>query len=199
MAFIEEIGDADANGAAAELFAEDRTEGGFVRNDSRVLAHRPKVAAAWAGLARAVKERMDVRRYELVTLAAARRLRSSYCMLAHGEIVRGKFLDDDALSAVVQDHRSADLDSVDVAIMDLAEKVVVDATSVTQEDIHRLRELGLTDGEIFEVVATAAARCFYSKLLDALGVQADAVYLDKFDPELRELLAVGRPIAGHNP
>jgi uncharacterized peroxidase-related enzyme len=139
---------------------------------------------------------MDTRRYELATLAAARRLRSSYCMLAHGEIVREKFSDEDTLHAVVRDHRAADLDPVDVAIMDFAEKVVTDATSVTQQDIDRLRELGLTDGEIFEVAATAAARCFYSKLLDALGVQADPVYLDAFDPELRDLLAVGRPIEG---
>ena len=196
MPFIEEIGDDDATGSAAELFAEDRAEDGFVRNDSRVLAHRPKIAEAWAALAGSVKETMDPRRYELATLAAARRLRSSYCMLAHGEIVREKFFDNEALGAIVRDHRSADLDRADVAVMDFAETIVADATSVTQEDIDRLRELGLTDGEIFEVAATAAARCFYSKLLDSLGVQADAVYLDTFDPELRDLLAVGRPIEG---
>jgi uncharacterized peroxidase-related enzyme len=196
VAFIEEIGDDDATGAAAELFAADRAEGGYVRNDSRVLAHRPKIAEAWAGLAGSVKKTMDPRRYELATLAAARRLRSSYCMLAHAEIVREKFLAEDALRAIVRDQRSADLDRTDVAVMDFAEKIVADATSITQQDIDRLRELGLTDGEIFEVAATAAARCFYSKLLDSLGVQADAVYLDVFDPELREVLAVGRPIEG---
>ena len=196
MAFIEEIGDDDATGSAAELFAEDRAEDGFVRNDSRVLAHCPKIAEAWAALAGSVKETMDLRRYELATLAAARRLRSSYCMLAHGEIVRETFLDEQALRAVVRDPRSADLDGTEAAVMDFAEKIVADATSVTQEDIDRLRELDLTDGEIFEVAATAAARCFYSKLLDALGVQADAVYLDTFDPGLREVLTVGRPIEG---
>ena len=196
MPFIEEVGDDEATGPAAELFAENRAEGGFVRNDSRVLAHRPKIAEAWAALAGSVKETMDPRRYELATLAAARRLRSSYCMLAHGEIVREKFLDEQALRAVVRDHRSSDLDRTDVAVMDFAEKIVADATSVTQDDVDRLRELGLIDGEIFEVAATAATRCFYSKLPDALGVQADAAYLDVFDPELREVLAVGRPIEG---
>jgi hypothetical protein len=30
---------------------------------------------------------MDLRRYELATLAAARRLRSSYCCLAHGRVL----------------------------------------------------------------------------------------------------------------
>jgi len=36
---------------------------------------------AWHQLNGAIKESMDLRCYELATLAAARRLRSSYCML----------------------------------------------------------------------------------------------------------------------
>ena len=37
-------------------------------------------------------------------------------------------------------------------------------------------------------------RCFFSKTLDALGVRPDASY-SGLDPELREALVVGRPIA----
>jgi len=44
------------------------------------------------------------------------------------------------------------------------------------------------------VVAAAAARCFFSKTLDALGAQADSAYAE-LDPELRQVLTVGRPIA----
>jgi hypothetical protein len=43
-------------------------------------------------------------------------------------------------------------------------------------------------------VRAAAVRCFYSKTLDALCVQADAVY-NELEPALRETLTVGRPIA----
>ena len=39
-----------------------------------------------------------------------------------------------------------------------------------------------------------AARCFFSKTLDALGAQADPVFAE-LDPELRDALTVGRPIA----
>jgi hypothetical protein len=56
------------------------------------------------------------------------------------------------------------------------------------------RSHGYQDEEIFDVAATAAARCFFSKLLDALGVQADSTFND-LDPTLREALTVGRPIA----
>jgi alkylhydroperoxidase family enzyme len=85
------------------------------------------------------------------------------------------------------------LDEVDRAVMELAEKVVDDAASVTQADVDRLRELGLSDAEIVDVVLAATARCFFSKTLDALGVAPDAAYA-ALPTELREALTVGRPI-----
>jgi alkylhydroperoxidase family enzyme len=78
--------------------------------------------------------------------------------------------------------------------MELADKVADDAASVTETDIERLRSFGLTDPEIFDVVAAAAARCFFSKVLDGLGVEPDARYAD-LDPDLRGALTVGRSIA----
>jgi uncharacterized peroxidase-related enzyme len=136
---------------------------------------------------------MDLRRYELATLAAARRLRSTYCSMAHGSVLIDKFLEPDDLLAIMADHHAAGLDEVDVAVMDLADKVAADATSVTEADAERLRTLGLSDGEVLEVVAAAAARCFFSKALDGLGVQPDAKYA-QLEPRLREALTVGRPI-----
>jgi alkylhydroperoxidase family enzyme len=134
---------------------------------------------------------MDLRRYELVTLAAARRLRSSYCCLAHGTALLK--LGEPVLELAL-DHHAAGLDEVDVAVMDLAEKVVADATSVEEADRERPRGLGLSDADILDVVLAASARCFFSKTLDAVGARADADYLG-LDPELREALVVGRPIA----
>ena len=95
---------------------------------------------------------------------------------------------------IALDHRTAGLDEIDVAVMDLAEKVVDDATSIDDADLQRLRDLGLSETEIMDVVLAAAARCFFSKTLDALGVRADASY-HELAPELREALVVGRPIA----
>ena len=163
-------------------------------NHLAAFATRPEILAAWQQLNGAIKESMDLRRYELATIAAARRLRSSYCMLAHGGVLADKFVEPDELRRIALDHRTAGLDDVDVAVMDLVDKVVADATSVTEVDVERLRELGLDDGEIVSVVCAAAVRCFYSKTLDALGVQPDANYAS-VEPELREALVVGRPIA----
>jgi alkylhydroperoxidase family enzyme len=95
---------------------------------------------------------------------------------------------------IALDHRTAGLDEVDVAVMDLAERVVDDATSIGDDDLRPLRDLGLSDAEIMDVVLVAAARCFFSKTLDALGVLPDARYAE-LDPAVRDALVVGRPIA----
>ena len=124
--------------------------------------------------------------------AAARRLRSSYCSLAHGTVLLERF--DEPVLEIALDRRAAGLDEIDVAVMDLAERVVDDATSIGDDDLRPLRELGLTETEIMDVVLAAAARCFFSKTLDALGVRPDASYRE-LDEELRDVLVVGRPIA----
>jgi len=161
-------------------------------NMERAFTERPEVYAAWAQLNGAIKAGMDLRRYELATLAAARRLRSSYCCLAHGTVLLERF--EAPLLEIALDHRAAGLDEVDVAVMDLAERVVDDATSIGDADLQRLRDLGLSDTEIMDVVLAAAARCFFSKTLDSLGVLPDASYR-RLAPELRDALVVGRPIA----
>jgi alkylhydroperoxidase family enzyme len=161
-------------------------------NFERAFEPRPEVYAAWAQLNGAIKAGMDLRRYELATLAAARRLRSSYCSLMHGRVLRDRF--GEPVADIARDRRTAPLDAVDVAVMDLAEKVVDDAPSIGDADFQPLRDLGLSETEIMDVVLTAAARCFFSKTLDALGVLPDAA-LAELEPELLEVLVVGRPIA----
>jgi alkylhydroperoxidase family enzyme len=78
--------------------------------------------------------------------------------------------------------------------MAFAEQVALNADRITAADIDKLRSHGYRDEEIFDLAAAAAARCFFSKLLDALGVQADSTFND-LDPALRQALTVGRPVA----
>jgi uncharacterized peroxidase-related enzyme len=197
MTFIDTVPIDEATGAVAKLYAEELADDGYVWNNTQAFSHRPGVLSGWNEFLSGISGNMDQRRYELVTLAAARRLRSSYCMLAHGSVMLDKaLLEPDELRAVAKDHRAAGLDPVDVAVMDLAEKVAGDATSITEADIDALRAVGLSDPEILDVVLAAAARCFMSKVIDAVGAQPDRAYAERLEPALREALTVGRPIAG---
>jgi uncharacterized peroxidase-related enzyme len=192
MAFIEPIPEEDAEGATAELYAADLDEDGYVANSTKAFGHRPAVFAAWRQLGTTIGGSMDRRRYELATVAAARVLRSSYCSLAHGKVLAEQFLGAERTIALATGAVDA-LDPLDAEIVRFATLVTREPASVRASDMERLRALGLSDEEILDVVLAAAARCFFSTVLEALGVQADPAYR-ALDPELRAALTVGRPI-----
>ena len=56
------------------------------------------------------------------------------------------------------------------AILGYALKVTRDAHGCTPEDIERLRQVGLTDEEIFDVAETASMFNFTNRLTSALGM-----------------------------
>lgn len=197
MAFIRTIAEEEAPADVQQMYDRNLQSMGYIPNYSRVFSHRPKVMEMWGNMLGSIRENMDLRRYELVTLAAARALKSSYCMLAHGSVLRKHFYTPEQLAAIAADFQTAELTTAEVAMMAFAEQIARDATVITQEHIDGLREHGFSDAEIFDITAAATARCFFSKTLDALGAEPDEVYM-ALEDDLRRSLTVGRPIAGQS-
>lgn len=196
MSYLNLPDEALADGDVLRLYDAERARMGYVPNYVKVFALGPAAYGAWARLNTTVKAGMDLRRYELVTLAAARRLRSSYCSLAHGALLRDTFHDAATVRRIAADRRDAGLDPVDVAVMDFAEKVAGDPTAVTAADVDALRQHGLSDRDIFQVALAAAARCFFSTVIEAMGAEPDAYYRTSIEPSLQQVLtAGGRTIA----
>jgi uncharacterized peroxidase-related enzyme len=193
--FVELPEESAVGDAAADWYRRQRDVWGYLPNYASAFATRPDVAEAWDRLINAVGRNMDRRRFELVTIAAARAYRSTYCMAAHCKFLRDTCGDESTMRAVTADPTGANLDATDRAVMDFAAQVAHDASSVAATDVQELRDLGLTDLEVVDVVLASAARAFFTKVLDALGVQADVELGETFDPEVRRQVTVGRPIA----
>jgi alkylhydroperoxidase family enzyme len=87
------------------------------------------------------------------------------------------------------------LDEQERAVVAFAAKAALAAADISGDDVEALRNHGLDDDEILDVVLATAARCFFSTVLDATGTRADAGFADRMTPELREALTVGRPLA----
>lgn len=194
MAFIRTIPPAEAQGPVREMYQQVERLFGYVPNWAQAFSLRPGVRDGWVALLRSIQSNLPVRTYELATLTAARALRSSYCSLAHGSVLANKVFDAATVTAVMKDAPDTPLEPAERAMMAFVEKVVLNADRVSAADIQVLRSHGYQDETIFDVAAAAAARCFFSKLLDALGVQADSTF-NNLDPTLREALTVGRPVA----
>ncbi len=78
MAFIHTIPPEEAAGTVKELYDQDLQHNGYVANYTRAFSLRPEVFLAWRTLNRAIRANMDLRRYELVTVLTASRLRCTY-------------------------------------------------------------------------------------------------------------------------
>ena len=193
--FIDAVPEADATGAVAEYYARQRASWGFLPNYALAFSTRPDIAAAWDALNGAVREGMDRRRFEIATIAAARALRSTYCTAAHSKFLRDVCGDAEAMQSIALDPTGSALDDTDRAVFEFAAKVARDAASVEQADVDRLKAAGLTDADVADVVFAAAARSFFTRVLDGLGATLDAQTAATFPPELREAMVVGRPPA----
>lgn len=95
------------------------------------------------------------------------------------------------LRAVTTDYRNAGLEPAEVAMMAYAQKVTLAAHSVTEDDVRELRAHGFDDAGILAIAMAAAARCFFSKTIDAVGAEPDEAYA-----ELRTALADVLPPRG---
>ena len=76
-----------------------------------------------------------------------------------------------------------------------ATKVAQDAAAIDPADVEALRTVGLTDADVADVVFAAAARCFFTAVLDGLGTQLDEQTAGTFAPALLQSMVVGRPVA----
>jgi uncharacterized peroxidase-related enzyme len=194
MAFIRTVPVAEASGDVRDMYARQEAAWGFVPDYAKVFSHRPGVMSRWGMLLAEIKRPVDVRRLEIATFAAAHELRHSSCSLAHG-IALAKEIGAAAVLAIANGTACDELTDADRAIVDFARKVARDASKITAGDVAKLRELhGLTDAEIFDIAAIAAARSFFTKVLDALGSEPDQAFM-RVDDELRRTLTVGRSIS----
>lgn len=151
------------------------------------------IVQAWSHLQKTIQQTMDRRRYELITLAAAQSINNSYCCLAHGQVLSENYYTEGQVRAIAADAANNPLQAAERAMLVFVRKVASDASRITQEDVDALNNEGFDATEIFDIVTAAAARCFFAKIGDALGVRPDSAY-QAMERSLRQQLTVRRAI-----
>ena len=197
MPFIETTRPEHATDSVADMYARQQAAWGYVPNYAKVFCHRPEAMARWGQLLAEIKRPMDRRTFELVTFVAAHELRNTACTLAHGKVLR-EFFSDENIVAIAAGKFDGVLNDAEAALVRFARQVAKDASRVTSGQVRALKDFGYSDAEIFDIAATAAGRAFFTKVLDALGVEPDAPFRN-LEPSFRQPLAVGRPIDVREP
>jgi uncharacterized peroxidase-related enzyme len=169
---IRTVPEDEADGEVAALYDDELATIGYVPTHTRAMAMNPVANRAFESLIGSVAEPLGLRRYELVTLAAARGTGSRHCRLAHGVKSLSVF-DEEQLERIARDYRDAGLTDAEVEMMRFAEQVGRDAASMTDADAIRLRNAGFSDQEIVDIAIAASARVYLGRVLHALAVDVD--------------------------
>ena len=69
---------------------------------------------------------------------------------------------------------SPGISNADRAMLSYARNLTIDASSVDQNDVAQLRELGFSDHAILEINLAAAYMNFVNRIAEGLGVELEA-------------------------
>jgi len=162
--------------AAAEPKAKSLLDGvekslGVTPNLFRVAAQSPAALEGLLSLSGALGHgALRPRVREAIALAVAEANACDYCLSVHTVLGRGAGLSDAEITAA-REARAEDAQSN--AILRFARLLVVNRGHATDSDLDVLRQAGLSEGEIVEVVANVVVNLFTNYLNHVAGTEID--------------------------
>jgi uncharacterized peroxidase-related enzyme len=140
---------------------------GFVPNVFRALARRPAELRAFLDYHDALMERSDglsKAERELVVVATSGANHCTYCVVAHGAILRVRTKDPEIADRVATNPWAVELSPRERAIVDLALLVATDSAALTDAELDDARMAGLSEDEIWDVGAITALFAMSNRL-----------------------------------
>ena len=140
---------------------------GFVPNVFRALARRPAELRAFMDYHDALMESDDGlsrAERELVVVATSGANHCTYCIVAHGAILRVRTKDPEIADRVAGNPWGVELNARERAIVDLALLIATDSASLTDAELDAARAAGLSDDEIWDVGAITALFAMSNRL-----------------------------------
>lgn len=147
---------------------------GFVPNIFRALGHRPAELRAFLDYHDALMERkegLSKAERELVVVATSAANYCTYCIVAHGAILRIRSKDPQLADQVAANPWQVQLDDRGRAIADLALALARTPELFGDADIAKARAAGLTDDEIWDVGAITALFAASNRLAHLTALQ----------------------------
>lgn len=147
---------------------------GFLPNVFRAFGRRPEELRAFMDYHDALMEREDglsKAERELVVVATSAANDCTYCVVAHGAILRIRARDPELADRVATNPRGVALDPRSRAIVDLALVVATDSAGLGEDHLQTARDAGLSEEEIWDVGAIAAFFAMSNRMAHLTALQ----------------------------
>jgi uncharacterized peroxidase-related enzyme len=162
-----------------ERIAAITEKSGFVPNIFRALGHRPAELRAFLDYHDALMERSEGltrAERELVVVATSGANHCTYCVVAHGAILRVRSKEPELADRVSSNPWQVDLDGRGRAIVDLALALAHDSAAFGEPDLGAARDAGLTEDEIWDVGAITALFAMSNRLAHLTALRPNSEF-----------------------
>lgn len=168
-----------------ERIEEETERAGFTPNVFSAFGYKPSHFRAFFQYHDALVEDtpLDREEVEMIIVTVSGINDCLYCVVAHGALCRFYSERPKLADQLATNHRAADLSERRRAMLDFAAKLTEEPARVTQDDLEELREVGLSDEEIWDVGSVTA----FFNLSNRMAVMADMRPNDEFYTFAREM------------
>ncbi len=154
---------------------------GFIPNVFLALAHRPAEFRAFFAYHDALMDKdggLSPAEREMIVVATSGANNCQYCVVAHGAILRIRARNPLIADQVAINHRKADLSPREMAMLDFALKVSLDARDIDESDYQALHPHGFDDEDIWDIAAIAAFFGLSNRMVNFMSMRPnDEFYL----------------------
>lgn len=147
---------------------------GFVPNVFLALGHRPDELRAFCDYHDALMERdsgLSKAERELVVVATSGANHCTYCIVAHGAILRVRAKDERLSDLVAANPWGVELEPRWRAIVDLALSLARDSAGFGDAEVAAAREAGLSDEEIWDIGSITAFFAMSNRLAHLMSLR----------------------------
>lgn len=163
----------------AKLWAKAEENMGFVPNVFKAQAYNGEQFLAWwryFNLLVNKEGHLSNEDREFLAVVVSNLNRCTYCCISHGAALREYSGDARTADLVAVNWRQADLSGRQQAMAAYAEKLTLRPAEVTEADLQPLRDVGLDDHEILELVQVIGMFNMTNRVSTAIGMVPNEEY-----------------------
>ncbi len=189
ICWVETIDEADASEALAKVYDQLRRDDGTVHNLYKAFSQFPQVTISadrhYRDLMHAPDAPLPKWLAELISVQVAILARCDYALAHHGSNFVHLYEDREKARAMIDALKAGDWngDLFDVrlrAILTYGEKLTRHPDEITGADMDRLRDAGLNDAEISQVVQVSAGFAYWVRVINGLGIKLGDEKIGKY-------------------
>ena len=156
------------------VILEVQEKSGFIPNVFMVLARRPDEFRAFFAYHNALMEKeqgLTKGEREMIVVATSGLNQCTYCVVAHGAIVRIREKNPYIADQLASNYRKAEVTPRQAAMLEFAAKVCNKACEIGDKDYEALYAHGFTDEEIWDIGSIAAFYAMSNRIANMIELR----------------------------